>query len=205
MKYTLFLYISVFALSMVPLGCGVEEPGQQGVIMPLAVGNRWTYVDSTFNYWKDPVWVYTNTWEIIGNQKIMYENDSIDVFVCRQTWRNENISTLFLRNEVDGLCIYGECGLGTYSKGYWVRYPTKVEDIWSDLPCSIISSMRCISVDTRFATPLGTFQSLVVFHESPWWQDEHRQYYAPNIGRVGTEYAADLLFSKEVLVSYHLE
>lgn len=139
-----------------------------GVIMPLKVGNYWTFVDSMFDDVGNFVSSDTSTLSITGKKSIEYQNVSYEVFFW--TWTTFGADHSWLTwNGLEGLYLFG----GTSAKQDYIltktlsiKYPANVNDQWEKYNVtysSMDSSFRiydtttitCSSHNALLASPLG--------------------------------------------------
>lgn len=139
-----------------------------GVIMPLKVGNYWTFVDSSFDDAGLFIEADTSTLSITGKKTIEYGGTSYEVFLW--TWVTYGSDHSWLAaNSAGGLYIFG----GTSAKGDYIltkslsiKYPAETGDEWAEYNVrysSMDSSFRiedttvtkCSSLDAALASPIG--------------------------------------------------
>lgn len=222
----LFIYL-ISILSVLLLGCDSDnnpttsEFLQNGVIVPLKVGNYWSYIDSSFTENGILEKVDSSTLSITGYSDVSYKGSNLQVF--HWTWifegQSSNFSWLF-RNETDGLYSYGTRSLDSnyiYDKSLLFKYPVKVNDSWQNIEhysspgdtiyYSDTIAYTCISINEKFITPGGVFSCIVYNSKRNNNYDFYDSYiyFAKNIGYLGllTKKNGIVTF-KKVLSSYNL-
>lgn len=196
MRRFLLLVAALVALN----GCErkiLDTPSvSSNVVLPLAVGNQWSYETTITQEGKAPeTWKFYRT--ITAKQRVFYQGKSLEVYLLRDTSDPEGRVTRFemlLRNEPDGLYRYGE-GLfggglrkeGTMDKQLLVKFPGAVGDVWRVEHGDYHHRLIYLSTNADFTTPAGSFQCLIFrsgdTETLSWYTDD---YYAPNIGWIGS-------------------
>ena len=186
------------------------------VVLPLAVGNQWSYETVITQEGKAPeTWRFYHT--ITARQEIFYEGKSVEVYLLEKTSDSEGRVKLFemlLRNEPDGLYRYGE-GLfggglsksGKMEKQLLVKFPGEVGEAWKVDHGDYHHRFIYLSTNTELITPAGRFQCFVFrsgdTETSSWYTDD---YYAPNLGWIGSiakhNYGASTQTIKTYLLDY---
>lgn len=189
-KYLLLLIFIVGCKEIVDPG-QTDKPVNTSVIMPLKVGNSWTYksitIDTLTNDTTSVVMINTiQSEKIIGNEK----------------WFVDNLHGLVI-NRTDGLWSV----LNENDTTFLAKYPAVVGDTFN-VHQYYQSVMRVISTDSVMQTEAGTFQCYVYFNSDSNGQSV--QFYAPDIGLVYLDafaksaYSNDL-YLKLVLTSYAIK
>lgn len=196
-------------LTVLMVGCEKEEnpvdPGERktDVVMPLAVGNYWSYTDSIFNTNGGFIARDSSRLVITGSASVQAQGAPAEVYF----WNWMNLRTgvaddwkWLTRNEPDGRYMYG----GVSSKGTTVlgkylaeKFPVTAGTTWqrvnivarqdSTFALGDTVQMRCNSVDEPFPTPAGSFKCIVYYYQqtSGTAVRETWLYFAPNVGYVG--------------------
>ena len=170
--------IFVFILSLMFVSALISPSvfGQNDVIVPLAVGNYWEYIDSTF--FNDTLFVVdTAKLGITGKINIEYQGNNYDVFYWN--WFNTNINPpqpeptkWLIRNQADGLWEYGMLNDTDtlLLQNLSLKFPVNIGDTWPIMAYSITDTnisvsdtltMECLDIDKEYITPSGTFQCYV--------------------------------------------
>jgi hypothetical protein len=186
-----------------------------GIILPLAVGNYWTYFSDLTS---QTVTVnITGTIPILGETCYIWhaEGDQVD-------W--------YYKNKEDGCWAYGYSGLSQYPPDLVYKYPSNLGDKWVTnwIAVPYSTTMDCASTNTTYETysacykyhfylPLGK-KGLFSKYISPEVEKKAYeiissgtsgydiyQYFVPGIGMVGWEtYFDGTLLYKVHLTDYHL-
>ncbi len=161
--------VILFFLISIVTSCDEQTDSTvSGAIMPLKVGNYWTFVDSSFDDAGLFIEADTSTLSITGKKTIEYGGTSYEVFLW--TWVTYGSDHSWLAaNSAGGLYIFG----GTSAKGDYIltkslsiKYPAETGDEWAEynvMYSSMDSSFRiedttvtkCSSVDAALASPIG--------------------------------------------------
>ncbi len=159
-----------------PLNPPTEIKPIKKVICPLAVGNYWTYIDSSigfYNYQAD-----TSKLEITGKTNINFGNQVIEVFF----WNWINLKTKIPedwkwlnRNEDNGLWTYGILSSTDtlLLKNLDIKYPIELNESWKSVliydnyKVSDTLTITCIDTEEPFKTPLGIFYCYVYYYRMP--------------------------------------
>ncbi|UCE05538.1 MAG: hypothetical protein JSW07_18315 [bacterium] len=160
-----------------PLNPPSEIKPTENVICPLAVGNYWTYIDSSigfYDYQAD-----TSKLEITGKTTISFDNQVIEVFF----WNWINLKTKIPedwkwlnRNEDDGLWTYGILSSTDtlLVKNLDIKYPIELSESWKSVliydsfKVSDTLTITCIGIEEPFKTPLGIFYCYVYYYKMPY-------------------------------------
>ncbi len=216
-----FLALAALAVTLLPLGCGGKwnDPAipslPQNDIVPFALGNRWTYIDSTFNRSNGALLSVDSTaWTITGKQLVNVSGRLYDVWGYQQvnpaTQAIDSLTT-FLGTTPNGLYFYG-AHMGTtnatfdftMSRELRLRYPANLNDTWivhdvqfngSGFTVSSDSIMQCSAPSTPFDTPrLGTvscteydlgYYFFYANDPNHSHRYDRRTYYRAGVGQVG--------------------
>lgn len=200
-----FMIISIFIL-----GCNKNDnpvnPDENniGVIMPLTVGNQWTYIDSTFDENGFLTSVDSSKLGITGKTNIIYNGQSLEVFYWNWIDPDNNQpddGKWLCRNETEGLYFYGGRFLDSnfvLGKTLSRKYPVNIGDTWEEINytySTVDSSFRiadtslitCISVNEKFNTIIGEFECYVYNYQRTFGNenDDIYLYFAKDVGFVG--------------------
>jgi hypothetical protein len=161
-------FILFFLISIVTSCDDQTDSTVSGVIMPLKVGNYWTFVDSSFDDAGLFIEADTSTLSITGKKTIEYGGASYEVYLW--TWITYGSDHSWLAANGDGgLYIFGGTSVkGEYilTKSLSIKYPADSGDEWEEynvMYSSMDSSFRisdttvttCSSLDAVLASPLG--------------------------------------------------
>ena len=194
-----FIIISFLFISCIKDDNSVNPEDSTGVIMPLEVGNEWIYIDSTFSESGSLEKVDTSKLAITSKTIINYNGKNIEVFIFESD-QTKNVKT-FLRNEIDGLYIYG----GRYfdkdfllGKSLLCKYPVNVGDIWEqkiydynirDSTFFIWDTLltTCISINQKLNTSRGELECYVYNYQQNFGNEIYdiSYYFVRNQGYVG--------------------
>lgn len=184
-------------------------------IIPLAVGNQWVYIDSTFG---GSIYVDSTCYCIIDKGVVEYQSRSYRVFyravLDYATLEFSDLSWLFA-NTSDGINCFGGVnsqGNSFLTKTLFLKYPVNVGDTWNELSicyrdnefwiCDTIAR-TVVSVDELFMTPAGNFHCCV--YSRLFENDTVLDYYSVNIGHVGQIIKHEgNIYQKSVLKSYKI-
>lgn len=204
-KLQLLLIVVILLFS----GCKSDNPVDPNeesinVIMPLQVGNQWTYIDSTFDENDALVYVDSLKLGIIGKTNIKHEGENIDLF--HWSWISNEGGIPYgdqrlARNENDGLSFFGKRILDenyVHGKSLEIKYPAAVGDTWEvesflysseDSSFSTGNSMfvTCKSINEKFLTSLGEMECYVYLFQKSInnEEDSFSLYFNKNLGYVG--------------------
>jgi hypothetical protein len=225
----LVLYFIVFVIGCSkdknPVGSDLIEIDE---IMPLEVGNKWIYIDSTFSTNDSLISVDTIQLCITGKSTILFNAESLDVYYWIWNDKYKNIPEDYkwlVRNESDGLCFYGLKYLDSSSvlgRSLMYKYPVTTGEEWeADLysfnldgegnflgfsnPFGIF--MNCYSTNERYKTALGEMDCIVYYYQffpRPG-NYEYYYYFKKNLGYVGYIVKfRGVVIRKRILRSYEL-
>lgn len=226
-----FVFLLLFVLGCqkneTPVG---NEENQTAVLVPLAVGNQWSFIDSTFSAANGAfVGRDSSRLGITGSTSIQHQGASVEVFYWN--WANPRTGVAYdykwlTRNEPDGRYLYGgQSSKGTYVLGKFLseRHPVTAGQTWQNIRIVYRSSdstfavgdtvqMSCRAVDEQFTTLVETFKCVVYSYQQTVTTTggttirETCVYYAPNIGYVGlVGYTNGVRDFKKTLSSYKLQ
>lgn len=207
------------------------------VVYPLAIGNYWIYNDTTFVY--GDTLVHQDRYDITGREIIQYVGEEWEVYHIEYT------SSTYPEWEYP-INLYQNSSEGFWNFGYYssydtliypsliYKYPIIVGSKWNHITTSNVSEQLdtliydCLSDDTVFTTPLGSFNCYVYHYSIPTsgrgglgicpnqkylttllkqTTNDTAQIYiycTPGIGLIGGETYIDSLVSKSVLSEYGL-
>lgn len=164
MKKSILLFLIVIITS-----CDDKTDSQvSGVIMPLKVGNYWTFVDSSFDDAGLFIEADTSTLSITGKKTIEYAGTLYEVYLW--TWITYGADHSWLAwNGDDGLYLFGGTTTNQdyiLTKTLSVKYPAEISDQWekynvtyssmdSSFRISDTTVITCSSLDAILASPLG--------------------------------------------------
>ncbi len=196
-------------------------------IMPLVVGNQWTYIDSSFSSTGTLLLRDSSKLAITGTTTIQYGGASTQVY--HWNWLNVRTGVAddwrwLTRVESDGRYMFG----GMSSKGTFVlvktlseKFPVSVGESWqrynivarTDSTFRVQDTLlvRCTALDEPFNTLVGTLKCVVYYYQqrpvtSTAYPRDTWLYYAPNIGYVGLIGRENgVLVFKKTLISYQLK
>ena len=174
--------ISAFIFSLTTVLLLLNQPviGQNDVILPLAIGNYWEFIDSTFS--NDTLFVVdTSKVGITGKLDIEYQGNNYEVFYWNWFDMNTNPPQpvprkWLIRNEPDGLWEYGMLNDTDtlLLQNLTMKFPANIGDSWpimayiiTDTSISVGDTlmMECIDTDQEYITQSGTFQCYVYRYE----------------------------------------
>lgn len=170
------------------------KPINTNLIMPLAVGNFWSYSDTLFLYGS----VSSSKLSIVGQKTIEYQGESQSVYLW--TWDASIDSSLredwYYNNESDGLYCYG-CkanGVDTLFKTIYSKFPA---DVGSEYLSSAVyfggkyfisenRNIKIVSINKKVATILGDFICYDYQYKDAYL-NVIDLYYSKGVGYVGSE------------------
>jgi hypothetical protein len=137
-------------------------------LVPLAVGNRWTFRVTTYQLDGDTAW--TDTIAYLIKSDTIINTDRWFIYA----YDGVSSGVLYVRNDASG---YRETNWSNYSYSY--PYPANVGDssTW----------YRVASIDTVLSTPLGLLKCYR--YQLNWYGMLTNTYFAPHIGLVRSESA----------------
>jgi len=153
-----------------------EDDDPKDVIVPLAAGNYWVYIDSIFSM--NGFYVDTSRLVITGSTKIYFENQILDVFFWN--WIDPETgapqcSKWLNRNELEGLWDYGVIGKTDtlLAKVLEIMYPITIGQSWKtvmlyeNFTISDTIELTCIGTDLPFFTPKKVLNCYVYHYNVP--------------------------------------
>lgn len=193
----------MWLISLSGCGHGPTDPSATERLVPLSVGNRWSYLiyDASFPGPPDTIEQVITHRIDLGNGgsafgRVTYAATQSDSQIAGAMW--------LYRNSDDGLhSCGGIVGSDTILLDFlYLKYPVKTGDSWQVpflaydyskigfLSSDSATNYTCSGTGEEFQTPIGTYRCLV-FHwrEKPeedvqdYW--EHYTYFSPGIGMVG--------------------
>ena len=191
-KITIIQITCLVIILVLTFGCDrrtkISVPTQfEDTILPLAEGNYWLFVDSTFVN-GEPDSVFTKKMGITGATQISHQGDK--KWVYHWTWFDmpedkPQVRKSLVTNEPDGLVYYGQrmgASYTEFNRRMFIKYPAEEEEEWTYTQGAIV---KCLSVSTPFETPSGVFNA----HKYRMTLGEITQYlyYVPEVGYVGME------------------
>ena len=225
-------FSEVLSLALIlNLACNKQDsstgPGPEGArLVPLAVGNQWTFTDSTFG--TSSVSVDSSFLWITGTASIQYQGQTIDVYhwnwldnrtMVPQHWK------WLSRNEADGLYLFGgqsAKGIFQLGKSLSQKYPAAVGDSWQSISYLYRGSdstfrvgdtltVHCLSTNEQVVTPAGTFAAQVTTYQrtvtsgSTVTVYDVYLYHVPSVGYIGlTEKQAGKVTYRKLLRAYRI-
>lgn len=159
-----------------------ENGSNNGVILPLSVGNKWTY---ELKY-------YTNN-KLDSMNFLTYFIDSTYIF-NNEIWyslrANLYKGIMPLKNKHDGLYIYDP--QDTVKPILWLKYPASIGDKW-EIPTkgdtdSTIYEVE--SIDSSIASNIGIHICYIYSVRYTWYSNHtttSTHYYEPNLGLIKEE------------------
>lgn len=213
----LFLALAALALALPPLGCGGKwnDPAipasPQNDIVPFAVGNRWTYVDSTFNRSNGAFLATDSTrWDVTRHELLDVSGrvyDAWDYTRVNPVTGVADTASLVLGTVPNGLYLYGgRSPRSLYLPGRRLlyRYPANLNDSWvvneltfdgANWIFSSDSIYQCSAPATTFDSPrLGNVACTEYNHGYYFFyandpnhshRFDRRSYYKPGVGYLG--------------------
>jgi hypothetical protein len=178
---------------------------QEGVIMPLAVGNQWKFVDSLFN--QDGVFTGIKNTRLEITESVQLNIDGKLKPYYNWQWFDDSSSTLdssklLCANSENGFYffagIHGEDTTIFNQPSLYAKYPIKENETWNwhfnmyvttaDTGFYTVVSyeMNCISINKSIETPFGKIDCIVYEYIDSSISGA-RNYYVPNVGLVGRE------------------
>ena len=225
MKKLQFLSIILFLLFF--FVCNSDNPTNpsgNNLIMPLSVGNHWTYIDSTFydNIPKSD----TSKTGIIGEMTIQHNNETHNVYFFNNYNKETgepDISNWLIKNEKNGIWEYGIMTSKDtlIVPNLAIKYPVSIGDTWKRYVYSIgyyieednqvidTLDVKCISANEELKTFSGIYNCYVYHYCTPTASSaDIYLYFSENIGQVGMiikgKENGKITF-KRLLLSYQLK
>ncbi len=189
-------YLFVFILSAILIiSCSdnsTNEKSSSKEILPLKIGNSWTYTRYKFSsYKRDSVtFVDTVSYSVSSSINLNGENWFFIKF-------NSNVDDYIYTNRNDGLwCLYAKDtnNIDLATAKLFLKYPTKNNDT------TTIDSgtYKTINVDEYLSTPAGVFDCIKYSKIEFEGVKNCGMYYSPNVGKVMTEEIIDLNYHDRV-------
>jgi len=187
------------------------------VIMPLAVGNTWTYLDSvtisgsTHTYDAQISVAAETTLTIQSRDYAAFKVEEVDSLI------NKEKTTRFLMNDFDGLWTLGIRCTGNLSTLQFIsaKYPAEVGDTWTSAYVRCIMGSggvlgpgvaECTNTGSVYDVPAGAFTCYSIHeHPEPAGAYDIYWYFAPNVGMVAMDLYSAGTVIKRRLVSYSLK
>jgi hypothetical protein len=198
------------------LSCSDEQNpimpiNESNLIMPLSIGNYWEYVDSVF-YTSDSIEIYHYTWSVVGKEKILSQNDSIEVYIFRIEYSHGPQNDYFFKNNPEGLTQYSNNefdSAGNNSlRSLLIKYPLKLGDTWITNHGDYADINKCLSINTEF-TALGRNFHCYEIQRSVGSPSYVIEYYSAGFGMVAglsySSYSDHPRFSKITLLSFEIK
>lgn len=168
-------------------------------LMPLAVGNSWSYSKMTRLYTDGSIEIDKSTVEITG-----------DTTHVEDIWYTTSAGEYM--NKVDGLYIHFYYILGTYGPVVY-RYPARAGDTYTNPALDGTSLVTVISLSKAINVPAGQFNCVgynsIINNADGFWSTN--RYFAPDVGNVLTESwdvrdeNDTVLYIREELTRYELQ
>ena len=176
-----------------------ENDNTINTIIPLKVGNSWTFVDSTFTENGDFANADTTQLKIIGKTNINYLGQNVEAYYWNWTDMSSGQPT-----EMSALCANDNYGLKFYGGRYldsnivlgnllFLKFPTTVGESWNNPELSFRSDslfyiadtniVSCIFVDEKLKVAQETISCYVYKYYNE--RGDNYLYFAKNIGYIG--------------------
>lgn len=219
---TTIAWILLVLTSIVMIDCSDEDsvlestPSTQ-VIMPLATGNTWTYVDSVWGMGAPSE--FHSTMIVTGQTSVTIDTTVYDVY--RMTLNDPifvETTELYLRNEADGLWQLGvKCSNSTeLQRSMYFMYPGTTGDVWiknwilcssGDPSSNGMDSVTVMSTNHAVDTPLGLFSCYRYLeqYDTPFGRFEIEQFVAPEVGIIAVNMDVLGFTVKRRLSSYDIK
>ena len=186
------------------------------VIMPLAVGNSWTYLDSvtisgsTHTSYAHISVAAETTLTIQSRDYPAFKVEEVDSLI------NKEKTTRFLGNDFDGLWNLGVRCTGNLSplQFMFAKYPATVGDTWTSVYARCVMGSGGVlgpgvaeskDTDLVYVAPAGAFTCYTIHeHYETAGEYDIYWYFAPKVGMVAMEFYSSSLTLKRRLVSYSL-
>lgn len=180
----------------------------KNVIMPLSIGNSWTYVVE--HNWE----TYYRKVVITEKTNINYCNENIEVFVLswytyeNKSWIADSIY-YYYKNEIDGLYNYTP-----NRKELIAKYPVEVDENW-EVPEIITQDsiplfippicFQCISDSEEITTIAGDFDCIEYEEYSMGYLAPQYLYYCPDIGLIKKRFDSVISSYRQELINCDLK
>lgn len=193
---------SLFAVVLLA-GCLPNDAPANKSIFPLAIGNSWTYVDSTY-HGDDSVTVDSSHMTVTGTRRVDLAAGEQTVYLLNTRDRNTGLPSAFtqwVQDRADGQYTVGAEQEGSsfvfetlhlkYPAENGERYPTHFLDFRreGDSLVPVLDTLEIEVVDARHAcaAPAGKFRCVKYRGWRPGGVLHATGYYAPGVGFVGSE------------------
>jgi len=212
MKFKNYLFV-LTTVSVILSSCSKEDKDiEQLAILPLSIGNVWTFTDSTFHYYSGGIDVDTSKIKFdyyyeIGDysgytSQPVVNGNPITLINTDNEGNTEEL--LFLADTLVFRTIHFKINA---SKGEKWTFKTAV---YSNGDYSNVSirelEMQCTCTDTMIQTPKGVFSCKGFSYSPNNGEDTFVSYLSENIGWIlMLHYEGNILFRKSTLLDYHLE
>jgi hypothetical protein len=184
-------------------GCLTNDEPAEKSIFPLAVGNTWSYIDSTY-HGDDSVTLDSTHMTVTGTRLVVLAAGEQTVYLLNVRDRNTGLPsayTQWVQDRADGQYNVGAEQEGTsfvfetlhlkHPAENGERYPTHFLDFRreGDSLVPVLDTLEIEVVDTRHAcvAPAGTFRCVKYRGWRPGGALHATGYYAPGVGFVGSE------------------
>lgn len=187
-------------------------------IQPLAVGNSWSFMDTTF---AASISTEAVTMSVSAATTSTFAGVKRDLFVWDEIANGRLRERNLVRNESDGLWLYGKIDGPTNDtllfRTMWARHPVSrgegfSEDRYSFDPIggtfikTATWQWTCLSTSQQIAVGGGVTKPGIVFWTQPDSVSEERIFYIPGIGYAGWESRRqNVVTFRETLVDYSLK
>lgn len=194
-------------------------PGRNALI-PLAVGNSWSYVDTVFGNTTGEVLETSSLTIRIPNSQIITYKGQQHVVYCVVSPMTSSDSRYFW-NDVEGLFaveLKKECQTKDINSNQLLcRYPCAINDTWTlgeclcdDKPKSNQEKgekIECIATNELITTPAGSFHCIVTRSSEDNQNSHLLTYYCPGVGIIAFKQQKDngIVSMSITLTSYKLE
>ncbi len=176
------IFLILFLFSLVS-GCE-DEPIKQSLnkslLIPLKIGNEWTYIDSSVNAEGTHAFVETKTYVIIKDS--IWNEEKMFMF-NRTDFMDINLYGYFL-NRADGTYLFDSSNIANEPQMF-IKFPVYKNNGFKGYTDFLIVS----NIDTSYTTPAGLFNCIM--YESIK-SDKNNSYYihyfSPGIGHIASEY-----------------
>lgn len=195
MKIVLFLAIALVFFCV----CGKDkaaDPSQTTQIMPLRLGNSWSYLSEQFDI----------NGHVISSEAITWSVQS-DTIIDSETWyrtivlQNIDPYTTFFTNRSDGL--WQKVSWEGDSDSHLAKYPALAGEAFSQTG---MDSVTVELINKGVTVPAGSFICYKYHINQSQVNADYYSYFSPGVGLIMTEdYRDSSIFIRETLLSYRLE
>lgn len=187
----IFLLCIIFSFIV---GCG-DEPGKptdnNSDLLPLKVGNQWTYIDSSVNAQGTHAFVETKTYEIIKDS--IWNEEKMYMF-NRSDFLDIHLFGYFL-NRSDGTYLFDSNNIANEPQMF-IKFPVYKNNGFKGYTDFLIAA----NIDTAYTTPAGVFNCIMYASiRSDKNNSYYIHYFCPGIGNIASEY-----YFKNIGEDYHL-